>query len=152
MTAFLENEWAVGVVMAVIIFALTYVIKLPIKALTNKIKSERARKIVNGIILLIPFALGLTAECLYCYYFKSLVDFRGITGLGYGTGAVSMYAFVERFFGVKIDNPYNTTEEGKAVQELVDKVQEDGKVDKSDISAVDQFWKTISKEKDKKKK
>ena len=144
MTAFLSNEWAVGVAMAVVIFGLTYLIKLPIKALTKKIKSERTRKIVNGVILLIPFALGLIGEFLYTYYFLHTA-FTGIKGIGYGTSAVSMYAVVERFFGIKIDNPYTTTEEGKAVQELVDKVQEDGKVDKKDVSAVEEFWNAINK-------
>ena len=44
MAELLKNEYFVGVVMAVIIFAFTQVLKMPIKFLTAKIKNERTRK------------------------------------------------------------------------------------------------------------
>lgn len=147
----LSNEYFVGVAMAVIIFGITQGLKQLIKLGTKKITNERARRIVNATILLIPFALGLLGEFLYGYFYLHTA-FTGVAGLGYGTGAVSMYAAIERFFKVKIDNPYTDTEEGKAVQELVEKVQDDGKVDEKDISAVDEFWKTVNKGKTKSKK
>lgn len=146
----LSNESFMGCAMAAIIFGLTFLLKLPIKALTkNHSKNERARKIKNVIIVLIPFLLGLLAEFLYsCLYLH--ISFIGIKGLSYGAGAISLYAAISQFFkqklGIELDNPIDT-EEGKAVQDLVEKVQKDGKVDKSDISAVDEFWKTIQKDK-----
>lgn len=139
----LSNQYIVGFAMALIIFAITQLLKLPIKATTKRIKNERARRIVNSTILLIPFLLGLTAEFLYSTYYLHIA-FTGITGLGYGTAGISLYGVVERFFKVKLENPMDS-EEGKAVTELVEQVQKDGKIDKSDISAVDDFWKTVSK-------
>lgn len=139
----LSNEYFVWCAMAVVIFCLTQLLKLPIKAATKHIKNERTRKIVNATILLIPFALGVLFEFLYTTYYLQTA-FTVITGLGYGTAGISLYGVIERFFKIKVNNPYNT-EEGKAVQELVDKVQEDGKIDKSDVSAVDEFWNAINK-------
>ena len=145
----LANEYFVWCAMAVIIFLVTQVLKLPIKHFTSKIKNQRIRKIVNATILLIPFALGVLFEFLYTTYYLHTA-FTIITGLGYGTAGISLYGVIERFFKVKVSNPYTDTEEGKAVQELVEKVQEDGKVDKSDLSAVDDFWNTINKGNDNK--
>jgi hypothetical protein len=65
--------------------------------------------------------------------------FSVITGLGYGTAGISLYGVVERFFKVKIPNPYET-EEGRAVIELVDEISKDGKVDEKDKHAVKDFW------------
>ncbi len=140
----LSNDYFVWCAMAAIIFLITQIIKLPYKCLTKKlIKNERARKIANAVILLIPFGLGILGEFLYSTYYLHSA-FTVITGLGYGTASISLYGIVERFFKVKIKNPYETSEDGKAVKELVDKVLEDGKVDKTDLSAVDEFWKTIN--------
>lgn len=144
----LSNEYFMWCAMAVVIFCLTQLLKLPIKAATKHIKNERTRKIVNATILLIPFALGVLFEFLYTTYYLHTV-FTVITGLGYGTAGISLYGVIERFFKIKVNNPYNT-EEGKAVQELVDRVQEDGKIDKSDVSAVDEFWNAINKDNTKK--
>lgn len=139
----LSNEYFVWCAMAVIIFLVTQVLKLPIKATTKHIKNERVRKIVNATILLIPFGLGVLAEFLYTTYYLHTV-FTVITGLGYGTAGISLYGIIERFFKVKVSNPYET-EEGKVVTELVEKVQKDGKINKSDVSAVDEFWNAINK-------
>ena len=142
--------------MAVIIFCLTQILKLPIKAITKHIKNEKTRGIVNLVILIIPFGLGLLAEFLFdgLYLHNS---FAGIAGLQYGSASLLVYGVFEKIAkktGIKvtIDNPYETTEEGEAVKELVNKVQEDGKIDKSDISAVDEFWEKINKGTGKKKK
>ena len=48
----LSNEYFVWCAMAVIIFALTQVLKLPIKYFTNKIDNQRVRRMVNATILL----------------------------------------------------------------------------------------------------
>ena len=67
-----------------------------------------------------------------------------INGLGYGTAGISLYGVVERFFKVKVENPYET-EEGQAVIELVENVKEDGKIDEKDKDAVSEFMDMISK-------
>lgn len=139
----LANEYFVWCAMAVIIFGVTQLLKLPIKLCTKRIKNERVRRSVNAIILLIPFALGILAEFLYTTYYLHTA-FTVITGLGYGTAGISLYGIVERFFKVKVPNPYDT-DEGKAVKEFVDNVTADGKVDDEDIDAVKNFYKKINK-------
>lgn len=146
----ISNEYFVWCAMAVVVFGLTQILKIPIKAATKHIANDKKRGIVNLVILIIPFALGLLAEYLFdvLYLHNS---FTGIAGLQYGSASLLVYGIFEKIakktgIEIKLDNPLDT-EEGKAVQELVEKVQEDGKIDKSDISAVDEFWKTIQKDK-----
>ena len=134
----LNNEYFVWCAMAVIIFALTQVLKLPIKYFTKKISNQRVRRMVNATILLIPFALGVFVDFLYSTYYLHSA-FTIITGLGYGTAGISLYGAIERFFKVKTENPYET-EAGKAVTELVEEISKDGKVDGEDKHAVKDFW------------
>lgn len=138
----LENEYFVLSAMALIIFGLTQLLKLPIKFFTNKLKNKRARKMVNATILLIPFALGVLADFLYSTYYLHTA-FSVITGLGYGTAGISLYGVIERFFKIKTENPYNS-EEGQAVIELVGEISADGKVDNNDKHAVKDFWNKAS--------
>lgn len=137
----LSNDYFVWCAMAVIIFALTQVLKLPIKYFTKKISNERVRRMVNATILLIPFALGVLADFLYSTYYLHSA-FTIITGLGYGTAGISLYGAIERFFKVKTENPYET-EAGKAVTELVEEISKDGKVDGNDKHAVADFWNKV---------
>lgn len=137
----LKNEYFVWCAMAVIIFALTQVLKLPIKYFTKKISNQRVRRMVNATILLIPFALGVLVDFLYSTYYLHSA-FTIITGLGYGTAGISLYGAIERFFKVKTENPYET-EAGKAVTELVEEISADGKVDGNDKHAVADFWNKV---------
>ena len=77
----LKNDYFVWCSMAVIIFALTQVLKLPIKACTKHIANERVRRMVNATILLIPFALGILADFFYSTYYLHSA-FTVITCLG----------------------------------------------------------------------
>jgi hypothetical protein len=138
MQELLHNKVFILCAMAVIIFAVTQVLKLPIKFFTNKIKNQTTRKRVNATILLIPFALGILLEFFYGKY-VTITPFNVITGLGYGFSGISLYSIIERFFGIKTANPYET-EEGRAVTELISKVSADGKVDENDHDAVKAFW------------
>lgn len=134
----LNNEYFVWCAMALIIFLVTQILKLPIKACTKHIKNERTRKIVNATILLIPFGLGILCDFLYCTYYLHTV-FSIITGLGYGTAGISLYGVVERFFKVKTNNPY-TTKEGQAVLSLIDNITADKTIDANDKTAIKEFF------------
>jgi hypothetical protein len=136
-----ENEYFVWCAMALIIFISTQILKLPIKACTKHIKRERARKIANATILLIPFGLGVLCDFLYCTYYLHTV-FSVITGLGYGTAGISLYGVIERFFKVKVANPYET-EQGQSVLALVGDIKKDGKVDKQDVNAIQEFYNKV---------
>lgn len=134
----LNNEYFVWGAMALIIFLLTQILKLPIKLATKHIKNERARRMVNATILLIPFALGVALEFVYStYYLKTA--FSIINGLGYGTTGISLYAIIERSFKVKTTNPYNSSE-GMAVLELVEDITKDGKIDGADKEIAKNFF------------
>lgn len=133
----LHNSYFIWCVMAIIIFAVTQVLKLPIKYFTKRIKNERKRKIVNATILLIPFALGILLDFLYSTYYLHEA-FNVIVGLGYGTAGISLYSIIERTFKVKMNNPYDSTE-GKAVTDFVQDITADGKIDSADTSAVQEF-------------
>jgi hypothetical protein len=115
---------------------------MPIKYFTAKLKNPQVRRMVNLTILLIPFALGVVFDILYSTYVTHTA-FSIIVGLGYGSAGISLYATIERFFKVKIPNPYTETEEGKAVAELAEKVTSDKKIDKSDADPVKEFWKKV---------
>lgn len=119
----LKNPYFVMCAMAVIIFLVTQVLKLPIKFGTKHIKNQRVRKMVNATILLLPFGLGVLADFLYSTYVMRNA-FTVIAGLGYGTAGISLYGVVERFFKVKIENPYDT-EEGKLALNLVEDAKKD---------------------------
>lgn len=147
----LANEGFVIVIMAVLVCALTQLLKMPIKALTNKIATtERGRRIANATILLIPFGLGFLLEWLYSAYYLQ-VDYNVVEALTAGTSGISLYAVLEQFLkknkngDVKTDEISYDSDEGKAVLELIDKVSADGKIDEKDIDAVKDFWNTINK-------
>ena len=134
----LKNQYFVVCAMAVIVFGLTQLLKMPIKHFTKFIKHERVRKMVNATILLIPFALGIALDYFYSTFYLATA-FSVINGLGYGSAGISLYGIVERFFKVKVENPYET-EEGKLAIELVGEIAKDGKVDRNDKHAVKDFW------------
>ena len=139
----LHNTTYTIAIMAVIVFFLTQLIKLPIKFLTGKINNAKYKRIANGIILLLPFLLGILGMYLYSKYYL-LIAFDPIKGLSVGTASITLYNFVERFFNVKVENPYET-ESGKKVIELVDKISSDGKIDTEDIDSIKSAYEDFEK-------
>ena len=137
----MSNAQLVVALTGIVIFAITQLLKMPIKHFTNKIKNDRVRRIVNITILLIPFALGVGFEFLYSMYVYFDAFELGV-GVAYGSSAVFAYSIVERFLKVKLPNPF-ATEEGKAFLQLVDTVSEDGKIDENDKDAIKAFWEKV---------
>lgn len=128
---FLYNKDITIWIMAVIVFAITFLLKLPIKVLSKKAKNEQCRKAINSVILIIPFAVGMLVEWLYdTFIIKGVFDY--VTGFLVGGQSIALYGVVERFFGVKVENPYET-EEGKKVLEQVEEITEDGTVTADEI-------------------
>ena len=134
----LNNEIFVWGAMAVIIFAFTQFLKLPIKHFTSKIESKRGKKLANASILILAFGVAVLLDFLFAYfYLKEGVDL--LRALRNWTGSSAVYSLIERFFGVKVDNPMET-EEGKAVVDLATEACADKKIDKNDKGAVKEFW------------
>lgn len=144
----LKSDYFIWGAMAVIIFLITQVLKLPIKVGTKRIKNERVRKIVNATILLIPFGLGVLFEYLYVTYCPSayctIKSFTGLTGLGYGTAGISLFGIIG-VISFNLKEPLNYTVKGKAVTELIDSITEDKKIDSNDKSAVQEFLDKVGK-------
>ena len=147
MQELLHNDTIVYTVIALVIFALTQGIKWScVKPFTRKISDERTRKAVNTVIYLSPFGLGMLFEYLYGVMLNG-GTFSVVQGIINGSSGIALFGAWERAYvvisGGKSNNPYETTEEGKAVKDLMDKVVEDGKVDKGDRNAIKEFWNKI---------
>ena len=142
----LQNEIVVYCIMAVLIFGITQGLKWAfVKPWTNKIKNERVRKAVNTTIYFIPYALGILFELVYSVMLLH-GEFNWFMGLIHGTSGIACYGIYERGYAIitgkskKVDNPYEDTEEGIAVKQLVDSIILDGKVDEQDKDALKSFW------------
>jgi hypothetical protein len=149
MQELLNNTVFVYGAMSVIIFALTQGLKWAfIKPWTNKITNERARKAVNTTIYLIPYALGILFEYLYGVMLMQ-GEFNAVMGIIHGTSGIACYGVFERIYALvtgkssNIENPYENTEEGKAVKELMSRIAEDGKVNADDHPALAEFLKKV---------
>ena len=123
-------------IMAFIVFALTYLVKLPFKHfVTDKIQNEQTRKNINSLILLLPFIFGLLAQFIYsqyiCHVAFNLEDFF-VRGFIIGGQSIMMYGIIERFFKVKIENPYESGQ-GKEIADDIKDMVSDNKIDKNEI-------------------
>lgn len=146
MKELLNNEKFVWVAMGVLIVLITQGFKwLVVKRFTNKLP-DKVRTIINSTIVIVAIGLGFVAE--YFYSFKYLgKPFDVLEALGWSGAGQVVYSIVERIFKligskVTIENPF-TTEEGKQVLNLAEKVTKDGKLDQSDMPCVEEFLKSL---------
>ena len=126
----LINEYFVWGTMAIIVLCLSQLFKLPIKALTKKfIKNENARVRVNVTLMIIPLALGVLFDWLFCTFYLH-IPFSIIEGVKIGGTAVTLYGLLEKLIkGAQ-------SKETIATIELVEDITNDGKIDKQDKSIV----------------
>ena len=133
MAELLNNQDFVWGAMAIIILCLSQAFKLPLKALTkHTIADDNVRARVNTALMLIPLALGVVFDFLFCTFYLK-VAFSVTEGVKVGGTAVTLYGILE-----KLIKGAPSKETAKTL-ELADNVTKDGKVDKSDISAVEKF-------------
>lgn len=139
MVELLNNEYFVWGAMALIVLCLSQLLKLPIKALTKKtIKNENARVRVNTALMLIPLALGVLCDWLFCTLYLHIA-FSVIEGVKIGGTAVTLYGVLEKLIkGVQ-------SKETTATIQLVNDITKDGKVDKKDTSTVKDFVNNLNK-------
>ena len=125
--------------MSIIVLILSQLLKLPIKALTEKtIKDKTVRDRVNVTIMLIPLALGILADYLFCTLYLN-VAFDIVEGVKIGGTAVTIYGALEKLFKGKQSN-----EIAQTIQ-LVGNITKDGKVDNKDISTVQDYVDKLNK-------
>ena len=131
-TIMYDPNWSF-VALALIVVLFTQVIKLPIKALLNLlIKNKAVLQRVNVVFMLLPIGFSVLAQVAH-----SILWGNGELDLMYGlkisTCATAIYAFLEQLFKGK------KSKETEAVQQLVEDITKDGKVDEKDKSAVKDF-------------
>ena len=115
-----------GVLVGVIL--LTQIVKLPIKALTNKIPNDALRQKVNTVIIFIPVGLGLMASWLLTF---AGYEFIYEAGIVWGLFSQVIYEFVTKVFkriknGEDIDNATlkgDLDEANKNAQSVTDEFQ-----------------------------
>lgn len=139
MAELLNNEYFVWGAMAFIVLCLSQLLKLPIKALTKKtIKDQNTRSRVNTTLMLIPLALGVLCDWLFCTLYLH-IPFSVVEGVQVGGTAVTLYGLIEKL--IKGAQSKETTE----TIELVENITKDGKVDKKDASTVQDFVNNLNK-------
>ena len=144
----LKNEYFVWGAMAVIVFAITQGLKwLLVKPFTKKL-NEKAKNIINSVILIIAFGAAVGIEFLYAQYFlgETLNLARALSGWG---GASTVFAVFERIVkmfdkNAKVENPFDT-EIGNATVDFVESVAQDGKFDSNDKPALDNYLELLEK-------
>lgn len=131
----LRNESLFSVIMAFIVFLLVGLIKQPIKLLTKKL-DEKIRKIVNSVILLFPFGLGILAQFLCNHFGWTEFSYETndilVEGVLVGAQSIAMYGLIERTFGLKVKNPYKTGD-GAEIVETANEIVKDKKITVSKI-------------------
>lgn len=119
--------------MAVIVFILTELLKLPIKRLTKKLGGNSKLR-VNAVIVLISVAVGVLIYYLYCRYVAH-IEFQVSSGASLGGLASMVYEIISRLIGKKLENPF-TTNEGKEVIDAVTEASKDELVTKEEVKSV----------------
>lgn len=139
MAELLANKDFVWWAMALIVLGLSQLLKLPIKALTKKcVKDASVRARVNTTLMLIPLCLGIILNWLFCVLYLQ-VPYDIIEGIKVGGTAVTIYGVIEKL--IKGSQSKETTE----TLQLVTNITNDGKVDKTDSSAVVDFINDLNK-------
>ena len=139
MVELLNNEYFVWGAMAIIVLCLSQLLKLPIKVLTKKtISNESIRVRVNTTLMLIPLALGVLCDWLFCTLYLN-VAFSIAEGVKIGGTAVTLYGMIEKL--IKGAQSKETT----ATIELVENITKDGKIDKKDGHSIKDFADKLNK-------
>lgn len=117
----LMTKPAIIILMAIGVWLLTYVVKKPIKNITNKIKDEQKKKLANKWILLIPFALSLITYFVYhgISTKRWLADYELVLSASFSIAAlaITIYNVFEGLRGKKSE--YETNPDGVALYNLL---------------------------------
>ena len=121
----LSNEAIRWAVMAILIFAITFLFKYPYKKLlTDRIKDEKKRKLANKAIVLFTLALGIGLEFAWCYwqgYTFTVMEFGD--GLRHGLSAIALYSALELKTEGAIENPFGNEASQEVIQEATSLIE-----------------------------
>lgn len=145
MEELLNNSVFVYALMAVMVFGITQGLKWAfVKPWTNKLSNERARKSINTIIFLFPYAVGIALEYFYATFILQTTPDLFAGALSGGAGH-SVFALYERIYSLitgrsTAKKSYAVTEEENAVEKLVMDSIADGKINADDKPALREFF------------
>lgn len=133
----LSNDYFVLCAMSIIICLITQLLKMPIKFFTNKIKNPNTEDRVTALLMTLPLALGVLLNFLYnVFYLK--IAFSVIEGLSWGTASIMFYQGFKKLITGKDPTPIES-EQINSVRELASKIASDGKIDRSDTNAINEY-------------
>ena len=127
------------IVLSLIVYVLTYALKLPIKRMTQKFE-ENTRKAVNTVIVLIPIVLSIVSSLVYYGVFKSVWLSSEIFELA---GSVYVVATCIHAIISRISVLFNAIKNGMLTKS---EVQETLKNIKQDIKAMNKALEKDNKE------
>lgn len=137
MYEFLANEGVRWIAMALLIFGITFAVKIPYKKfITDKITNEKKRKLANKAIVVFTLALGIALEFGWCYirnYEFTLVEFG--YGLKQALTAIAIYSALELKTDGAIENPFDNADCQEVIEdatELANQIKTDKKSKKKD--------------------
>ncbi len=114
-------------IFAIIVFTLTFIIKLPIKDKTKTL-SEEKRKAINSIIILIPITLSITINILYFYLTNNKLIFNEILKYSINTYVIDtiIYALYSRLKiiikGIKTNENIKISYDNKSIDNNSSKI------------------------------
>lgn len=124
-----NGGWILAV-LGVIAFLLTFIVKRPIKKLTavisvklaenkqlTEVKRNKVLKLLNKVVLLLPFIIGFALIFAYSLIFKVSYTYTAMfeSSINIGIIAIFIYALLEK--AIDVINDYNSPE-GQQVLEL----------------------------------
>jgi hypothetical protein len=122
----LSNEATRWSVMAILIFAVTFLFKYPYKRfLTDRIKNEKKRKLANKAIVLFTIALGIGLNFAYCAWIDFPFDVVELgNGIRNGLSAIALYSALEIRTKGAIENPFGNEDSQEVIEEVTALVTE----------------------------
>lgn len=135
----LNNSAFVCILMAVMTFGVTQGLKWAfVKPWTNKLKNERARKSVNTVIFLFPYAVGILLEYLFATFVTHTTPDLFVGAVSGGAGH-SVFALYERIYNIATGRSTAKLDESNAAEKFIADVIADGKINGDDKPALQEF-------------
>ena len=119
-------------VLGVVVFGFMFGLKIPIKMLTDKLGTEKYRKLANKSIIFLTLGFGILAQ--YIYSVITHGNFDPSVGLKIGGISITTYAAIEGVSNKKLQK--EIINDSKEIESGIGEIIADGKITKEEIQAV----------------
>lgn len=119
-------------VLGLVVFGFMFALKAPIKMLTDKLGTEKYRKLANKSIIFLTLGFGILAQYVYSVITHSAFD--ATVGLKIGGVAITTYATIEGLNNKKLQK--EIIEDGKEIAKDIGEIISDGKITKEEIQTI----------------